>query len=71
MTATTHIRKPWRRGFYTTSSDFVRRSPNNSEPETYCGAAVTDHDVTIADWRRATRKREQWGVCAGCQEASK
>lgn len=66
-----HIRKPWRRRFVTSSSGFVRRAPSlEAEAATVCGAAITDRDVTLAEWRRSTRKRDSWGVCPACVTAA-
>lgn len=59
-----HIRRPWRRGFRTTSSGFVRRAQANPEPATYCGAPVTDRDATEHDYRGYMQVGEN--ICPAC-----
>jgi len=61
--AVSHIRKPdTRRKFYTSSSGYVRRVPwTFPTPATYCGAPVTDRDVS--------RTEVKWSDCEACKQA--
>lgn len=64
MPSMAHIRKPWHRGFRTSSSGYIRRAQATPEPVTQCGAPVTDRDATEQDWRAYQRDGEN--VCPAC-----
>lgn len=58
-----HVRKPWRRGFRTTSSGHTFRAKDPT-PETLCGAEVTDRDLTVRDAK--AKDAGDWIECQEC-----